>query len=96
MDTGHKTLDTCIQLTCVGMTCPAWWCGAGSGTRSTPPSPTRTRCCTVLYCTVLYCTVLDQVRIVIVWAVFLLPWGAFLARVQDTFDWVEVSTEVIS
>ena len=50
----------------------------------------------VLYCTVLYCAVLDQVRIVIVWAVFLLPWGAFLARVQDTFDWVEVSTGVIS
>ena len=50
----------------------------------------------VLYCTVLYCTVLEQVRIVIVWAVFLLPWGGFLCRVQDTFNWVEVSASVLN
>ena len=52
--------------------------------------------CTVLYCTVLCCTVLEQVRIVIVWAVFLLPWGGFLCRVQDTFNWVEVSGSVLN
>ena len=35
-------------------------------------------------------SVLDQLRIVIVWLIFLVPWGPFLCRVQDTFHWVEV------
>ena len=36
-------------------------------------------------------TVLNQIRMVIVWAVFLLPWGSQLCRVQDYFHWIEVT-----
>ena len=38
--------------------------------------------------------VLDQLRIVIVWLIFLVPWGPFLCRVQDHFNWVEVLLSV--
>ena len=36
-------------------------------------------------------TVLNQLRMVIVWAIFLLPWGSRLCRVQDYFRWLEVT-----
>ena len=39
-------------------------------------------------------SVLDQLRIVIVWLIFLVPWGPFLCRVQDHFNWVEVCIDV--
>jgi len=32
-------------------------------------------------------TILDQIRVILIWAVFLIPWGNFLCRVQDYFVW---------
>ena len=40
-------------------------------------------------------SVLDQIRMVIIWAVFLLPWGSQLCRVQDYFHWIEVTIRSI-
>merc|ERR1712121_163289 len=31
--------------------------------------------------------VLDQIRVILIWAVFLIPWGNYLCRVQDYFHW---------
>lgn len=31
--------------------------------------------------------VLDQIRTIVIWAVFLIPWGEFLCSVQDYFHW---------
>ena len=35
--------------------------------------------------------VLDQLRIVLIWVIFLLPLGEFLCRVQDFFHWTAVT-----
>ena len=34
--------------------------------------------------------VLDQIRVILIWAVFLIPWGEYLCRVQDYFHWTAV------
>ena len=34
--------------------------------------------------------VLDQLRIVLIWGTFLIPFGPFLCRVQDYFHWTAV------
>ena len=34
--------------------------------------------------------VLDQIRVILIWAVFLIPWGPFLCAVQDYFHWTAV------
>ena len=34
--------------------------------------------------------VLDQVRVILIWAVFLIPWGTYLCRVQDYFHFTAV------
>ena len=36
-------------------------------------------------------TILDQIRVILIWLVFLIPWGPFLCRVQDYFIWEAVS-----
>jgi len=32
-------------------------------------------------------SILDQIRVILIWAVFLIPWGPYLCRVQDYFVW---------
>jgi len=32
-------------------------------------------------------SILDQIRVILIWAVFLIPWGNYLCRVQDYFVW---------
>ena len=36
-------------------------------------------------------SILDQIRVILIWAVFLIPWGNYLCRVQDYFVWTAVS-----
>ena len=35
-------------------------------------------------------SILDQIRVILIWAVFLIPWGNYLCRVQDYFVWTAV------
>ena len=36
-------------------------------------------------------SILDQIRVILIWAVFLILWGNYLCRVQDYFVWTAVS-----
>lgn len=36
--------------------------------------------------------VLDQLRIIFIWAIFLIPFGPFLCRMQDYFHFTAVKT----
>ena len=39
-------------------------------------------------------SILDQIRVILIWAVFLIPWGGYLCRVQDYFVWTAVRKQI--